>query len=98
MNRNKKMIVRGCNLLLIFAILLWVIMIGVDYFLTMNQFKAPFFAGESSEVVDEEGVRTYEGIGYSVDLTYMPASREEEKLSKVDFYIFQRAVSHVVLD
>lgn len=96
------MIVRGCNFILLFAFLVWFVMIGVDYFLTMNQMKPPFFANDTSDTVienEQKQIHAYEGVGYSVELTYLPSLElNEQKLSKIDFYIFQKPVSHMVID
>ena len=95
MKRHRKLVVRGCNLLLGVVFVLWLLMVGTDYMQTMKRFHEPLFAS-IDHVKSSDDTMVYQGVGYHIEMTVQ--KENQMKLSAISFYLFQKWVGGVVID
>lgn len=76
------------------ALIVWLVMLGTDYYQTIKKLDAPMFARESIEVSNETNL-IYQGIGYEIE---MKKQADTEKLFSIQFRLFQKSIGEVEID
>ncbi|MFZ5643487.1 MAG: hypothetical protein ACOY46_07840 [Bacillota bacterium] len=82
----------------LFLVILWTVMLGVDYWQTTHNFKKPIFA-RCTIVFEDGGSGAYKGIGYSVEIkgNFIPEA-EFPGVTHAQFMILGRQVKTVIRD
>ncbi|MGI6348276.1 MAG: hypothetical protein ACOXZ1_03750 [Patescibacteria group bacterium] len=95
MKKNSQKII---ILTFIFSIIIWIIIIFIDYNIVFSGFKKPIFT-IATETQDDGGSGTYKGLGYSFKINgnFMPDD-EFPGITHVKFYLFGNKIKESLRD
>ena len=82
----------------IFFIIIWVIIIFIDYNIVFSSFKKPIFT-IITKTQDDGGSGTYKGLGYSFKINgnFMPED-EFSGITHAKFYLFGNKIKEFIRD
>lgn len=98
MSDKSKKTFRIVTIIICALVVLWVMIIGTDYWRTIHSFEKPIFS-ICTLGVDDGGSGTYTGLGYNIEIkgNFMPED-ELPGVTHARFIMFGRELKKVIRD